>query len=434
MRLFTPSRCRPSSARPRDGDIAAALVAGEGEEIWYRGRSTCGEGMEVTMLGLRCTECGGRSGADRLATLCEECARPWAVEYDLERVRDSVSFGEVGRRARGMWRWREVLPLSRDEEPVSLGEGDTPLLSVTRFAERLGLGSVYVKDEALNPTGSFKARGMSAAVSMARALGVEALAVPTAGNAGGAAAAYGARAGLSVRIAMPSDTPRANVVEAEVCGAEVEFVEGTIADCGRRIREYCAESGAFDLSTLKEPYRVEGKKIMGYELAEHFDRDLPDAILYPTGGGTGLVGMMKAFDEMRELGWVRESAMPRMYSVQAAGCAPIVDAFEAGADAIEPPAAPYTVASGLRVPTPVGDRWMLRDIRRSGGGAVAIDDEALLEGTRELSATEGIFVAPEAGALAAALVILIERGEIGPADRVVLFNTGAGVKYLECFE
>ena len=382
---------------------------------------------------LECSESGDRAEAGTLQTLSPK-GMPLVARYDLDAVGASVSRAEVAARRGGMWRWREVLPLPEGGEVVSLGEGDTPLLRLTGLSEQLGMSDLWVKDEACNPTGSFKARGMSAAVTMAKQLGVTSLAVPSAGNAGGALAAYGARAGLPVQLAMPRDVPQSNVVEAKACGANIELLDGTIADCGKWIRAFCEEHGAFDLSTLKEPYRVEGKKTMGYELCEQLDWSLPDAILYPAGGGTGLVGMWKAFHELRELGWIDDGArLPRMYAIQASGCAPIADAFAAGADQASVPENPTTCASGLRVPTPIGDRWMLRVLDESQGAATAIDDDELIRGSLRVAASDGVFCAPEGGALVAALLRFLEQGVIRNDERVVLFNTGTGLKYLECF-
>lgn len=384
---------------------------------------------------LESSEDGSTYPAGRPQTVCPATGRPLLVRYDLEAAGRALSREEYSARRGGLWSLAEVLPASSPADAVSLGEGDTPLLRMPRLAGELGLSELWVKDEAANPTGSFKARGMTCAVTMARELGATALAVPSAGNAGGALAAYGARAGLPVHIAMPLDVPGSNRLEAALCGANVQLLEGTIADCGRWIGERCREHGWFDLSTLKEPYRVEGKKTMGYELARDLDWVLPDVILYPTGGGTGLVGMWKAFEEMRTLGWIDAARpLPRMVSVQAAGCAPIVTAFDAGLDEATAPAAPHTVASGLRVPGPIGDRWMLRVLRESGGYALAVTDEELLAATRRVSRVEGLFMAPEAGALVPALETLIARGDVSAKDRVVLFNTGTGLKYAECFE
>ena len=385
---------------------------------------------------LESSETGKSHAGDQLATVCPDTGRPLIVRYDLDAAGRALSREEyASRRGRGLWGLAELLPARKTEEIVSLGEGDTPLLAMPRLAESVGVGEVWVKDEGANPTGSFKARGMTVAVTMARELGASALAVPTAGNAGGALAAYGSRAGLPVHIAMPTDVPASNRLEAEICGAQVELIEGTIADCGKWIGARCRENGWFDLSTLKEPYRVEGKKTMGYELARDLAWELPDVILYPTGGGTGLVGMWKAFAEMRALGWIDESRpLPRMVSVQAAGCAPVVEAFDAGLDEAKPPERPHTVASGLRVPGPIGDRWMLRVLRESRGHALAVTDTELVEATRRVGRLEGLFMAPEAGALVPALERLVQAGAVGPEERVVLFNTGTGLKYAECFE
>ena len=382
---------------------------------------------------LACTECHATTTADALRRVCESCGRPLAARYDLNAVAAAVTPEAIAARQGGLWRYRELLPLAADGEVITLGEGNTPLLEAPRLAADLGLDQVLLKDEALNPTGSFKARGMAVAVTMAKALGATALAAPSAGNAGGALAAYGARAGLPVVLAMPTDVPAANRLEAAACGARIEMIDGTIADCGRFLAERGSEAGWFDVSTLKEPYRVEGKKTMGLELAEHLGWTLPDVILYPTGGGTGLVGMAKAFDELRELGWI-DAPSPRFVAVQAEGCAPIVEAFQAGADDATPPSTPHTVAAGLRVPSPIGDRWMLRTLRASAGTAVSVSDTELIDGTRRLARQEGVFTAPEAGALVAALSRLLDEGWIQRDERVVLFLTGTGLKYPEAFE
>ena len=314
-------------------------------------------------------------------------------------------------------------------EPVSLGEGGTPLLRAKRFAPDVDL---WIKDESLNPTQSFKARGMSVAVSMAKYLGASKLALPSAGNAGGALAAYAAAAGLEAHIFMPRDAPRANIVECRELGADVELVDGLITDCAAEIARRKERAGWFDMSTLKEPYRIEGKKTLGYELAEQMDWKLPHAILYPTGGGTGLIGMWKAFDEMAALGWL-DNYRPRMFSIQASGCTPIVRAFESGEKfSTEFPKA-HTIASGLRVPKAIGDFLILRILRQSNGGAVAIDDDDIIHTVREVGSTEGLFVAPESAACFAALKQLLAGGKIHTGERVVIFNTGSGVKYLDCF-
>jgi threonine synthase len=386
--------------------------------------------MYVTHL--ECAACGLRHEAQRLHNLCVECGKPLLVRYDLERAAGALGREDLPGRRADLWRYREVLPVAREEDIVSLGEGWTPLLPAERLGRRLGLRRLYVKDEAQNPTQSFKARGMSAAVSMAKALGARKLAVPSAGNAAGALAAYAARAGMEAHIFMPRDTPQANVVECEQLGARVTLMDGLITDCGAEVGRRKEAEGWFDVSTLKEPYRVEGKKTLGYEVAEQLGWELPEWIIYPTGGGTGLVGMWKAFDEMEQMGWIG-SRRPRMVTVQAAGCAPIVRAFDEGGTAAAEFENAATVASGLRVPKAIGDFLILEALRASGGTALAVTDEELLEGVKELGAAEGIFAAPEGGACLPALRVLIERGEVKPDDRVVLFNTGAGVKYLEAF-
>ncbi|HEY3662869.1 MAG TPA: threonine synthase [Chthoniobacterales bacterium] len=382
---------------------------------------------------LSCTACGLRHEWSQLQNLCTTCQKPLFAVYDLESAGRTLHREALAGRERSLWRYREVLPLPFEVEPVSLGEGGTPLLRAERFGRALGLSKLWVKDESLNPTQSFKARGMAVAVSMAKYLGATKLAVPTAGNAGGALAAYAARAGLEAHIFMPSDTPKANVIECRETGAHVTLVDGLITDCGAEIARRKEAEGWFDMSTLKEPYRVEGKKTLGYELAEQSNWELPEVILYPTGGGTGLIGMWKAFNEMETMGWIGKMR-PRMFSVQAAGCAPIVRAFEAGeTSATEFPNA-RTCASGLRVPKAVGDFLMLQILRDSNGGAVAVDDETMIETTRDVGATEGMFVAPEGAACFAALRLLVGEGKIKPDERIVIFNTGSGIKYLECFE
>ena len=386
--------------------------------------------MNVTHL--ECSACGTRHEARRLQNLCVECGKPLLVRYDLETAGRTLTKESLKGRRSDLWRYREVLPVAHDENVVSLGEGWTPLLRAARLGERLGLASVYIKDESQNPTQSFKARGMAAAVSMAKELGARKLAVPSAGNAAGALAAYAARAGLEAHIFMPRDTPRANIVECEQTGAHVTLLDGLITDCGAEVARRKEAEGWFDVSTLKEPYRVEGKKTLGYELAEQLDWTLPDWIIYPTGGGTGLVGMWKAFDEMEALGWI-DSKRPRMVSVQAAGCAPIVRAFENGERFADEFPNAATTASGLRVPKAIGDFLIIDALRASNGAAIAVSDEELLAAVKEMGALEGVFAAPEGGACLPALRVLLERGEVRSDERVVLFNTGAGVKYLESF-
>lgn len=382
---------------------------------------------------LECSFCHREYDARRLHNVCTECGKPLLVRYDLKRIAKFMTRQSLFARRSDIWRYRELLPVRREDNIVTLGEGWTPLLHAKTLGESLGLSELYVKDESLNPTQSFKARGMSVAVSMAKELGVKKLAAPSAGNAAGALAAYCAHARIGAYLLMPSDTPRANIIECEVTGAHVRLIDGLITDCGAEVARLKESEGWFDVSTLKEPYRVEGKKTLGYEIAEQLSWTLPDVIIYPTGGGTGLVGMWKAFDELQQLGWIGEKR-PRMISVQAAGCAPIVRAFEKGerfADEFENAA---TVASGLRVPKAIGDFLILDAIRESGGTAVAVTDEELLAGAKELARSEGIFASPEGGACVPAVRQLLARGDVKPDEKVVLFNTGSGIKYLELFE
>jgi threonine synthase len=387
--------------------------------------------MNVTHL--ECALCGLEHEARLLHNLCTACGKPLLVRYDLERAKMFLNKESLAARRPDLWRYREVLPVENDNNIVSLGEGWTPLLRATRLARRVGIQDVFIKDESQNPTQSFKARGMATAVSMAKELGAKKLAVPSAGNAAGALAAYAARAGLKSYIFMPRDTPRANVVECEQTGAHVTLMDGLITDCGAEVARRKEKEGWFDVSTLKEPYRVEGKKTLGYELAEQMEWRLPDVIIYPTGGGTGLIGMWKAFDEMQRMGWI-SSKRPRMVTVQAEGCAPIVRAFEEGNRFADEFPNAATTASGLRVPKAIGDFLILDALRASGGTAVSVTDEELIAATAEIGALEGVFCAPEGAACLPALRKLIESGEVHKHESVVLFNTGSGVKYMESFE
>jgi threonine synthase len=382
---------------------------------------------------LECSFCKREYEARRVHSVCTECGKPLLVRYDLKRIAKFLTRPSLYARRPDLWRYREVLPVRREDNIVSLREGWTPLLHVRTLGESLGMTELYVKDESLNPTQSFKARGMSVAVSMAKELGIKKLAAPSAGNAAGALAAYAARARIGAYLFMPRDTPRANIIECEAAGAHVTLIDGLITDCGAEVARRKDVEGWFDVSTLKEPYRVEGKKTMGYEVAEQLAWVLPDVIVYPTGGGTGLVGMWKAFDEMQQLGWISEKR-PRMVSVQAAGCAPIVRAFELGERFAAEFQNSATVASGLRVPKAIGDFLILDALRESGGTAVAVTDDELIDGALELARSEGIFAAPEGGACVPALRKLLERGDIKPDEKVVLFNTGSGIKYLDAFE
>jgi len=379
---------------------------------------------------LVCTSCGLRHESSRLQNLCTACQKPLFAIVDLAAAGRALTREKLATREKSLWRYHELLPLPADVEPISLGEGGTPLLRAEKFGQDVDL---WIKNESQNPTQSFKARGMSVAVSMARHLGATKLAVPSAGNAGGALAAYAARAGLEAHIFMPCDTPRANIIECRELGARVTLIDGLITDCAAEIARRGPAEGWFDMSTLKEPYRIEGKKTLGYELAEQLDWQLPEVILYPTGGGTGLIGMWKAFDEMEALGWI-DKKRPRMFSVQASGCAPIVHAFEAGEKiAAEFPNA-HTCASGLRVPKAIGDFLILKILRESNGGAVAVNDETMIRVTREVGSSEGLFVAPEGAACFAALKSLRSSGKIAIGERVVIFNTGSGIKYLDCYQ
>ena len=388
--------------------------------------SDCKTGAS-TLEWLECSNCHHAVDAEQLRGLCEHCSGVLLARYRLDEAARTMTRDAVRDRRSDLWRYAEVLPGS--EAAVSLGEGWTPLRRLEHLGPALELNDLWVKDESLNPTGSFKARGMTAAVTMARKLGAKRLALPSAGNAGGAAAAYGALAGLAVDLFLPRWTPEPFRLEAAVHGATVHLVDGDIADCGARLRDSAEADQWFDLSTLREPYRLEGKKTMGYELVEQLDGALPDVILYPTGGGTGLVGMWKAFEEMEQLGWLQPGERPRMVVVQAAGCAPIVRAFEAGEERAERWDAPETYASGLRVPAAIGDRLILAALRESGGTALAIDEATMASAQLEAARLEGLFVAPEGGAVLAAAAQLRRTGWLGADERAVAFNTGTGLKY-----
>ncbi len=379
---------------------------------------------------LTCSDCGKIYDVDKIQTFCPDCQAALVAIYDLEAARRHVDRDEISRRPKGMWRWGELLPVREAEYVITLGEGDAPLLRVDHVGSQMGLKNLYVKDESVNPTGSFKARGLSAAVSKAKELGVDKVIIPTAGNAGSAMAAYAARAGLRSHIFMPKDTPFANMRECQIAGSAVDLIDGLISEAAGMAGVKARAEGWFDVSTFKEPYRMEGKKVMGYELAEAFDWELPDVIIYPTGGGTGLVGMWKAFEELEHMGWLKNGARPRMVSVQAAGCAPVVKAFESGASYCDFWVGAETVASGLRVPKSFADRMILDSIRVSCGTAVAVSDAAIGEAQKQLGAAEGIFACPEGAATLAALHELVRRGWVMPDERIILFNTGTVLKYL----
>ena len=385
--------------------------------------------VSSNLVELECSACGKKYDATKEQHLCT-CGKPLLARYDLKRAAETFTLATLKDRPRNLWRYAEVLP---DDPPVSLGEGMTPLVHAKRLGASMGLANLYVKDEGLNPTGSFKARGMSAAVTRAKQLGVKALAAPTAGNAGGALAAYAAAAGIPAVIVMPADTPSANVMECQAFGAKVVKLDGLISECGKYVAENKDREGWYDVSTLKEPYRVEGKKTMGYELWEQFDGKLPHVIFYPTGGGVGLIGMCKAFDELQQMGRIG-TERPRMVAVQAAGCAPIVKAWETHQSSAQffPNAA--TIASGLRVPGPLGDQLILSMLRQTKGTAVAVTDDQMLHAGRELASLEGILAAPEGAATVVGARILAGSGWIKPHETVVLFNTGTGYKYSEAWQ
>lgn len=383
----------------------------------------------TNVLELECSACAKKYDPNTEQHLCT-CGKPLLARYDLRRAAATLTLDNLTKRPRTLWRYAEVLP---DGDPVSLGEGMTALIHATRLGAAMGLEQLYVKDEGLNPTGSFKARGMTAAVTRAKQLGAKILAAPTAGNAGGALAAYAAAAGLASVIVMPADTPVANVMECRAFGAKVVSLNGLISDCGKYVAERKDREGWYDVSTLKEPYRVEGKKTMAYELWEQFGGRLPDVILYPTGGGVGLIGMCKAFDEMQQMGWIGPER-PRMVAVQAEGCAPIVKAWDAHRPSSEFFQNAATLASGLRVPGPLGDFLILSMLRQTNGTALAVSDQQMLDAGRELASLEGIFAAPEGAATVAAARKLAAAGWIKPHDSVVLFNTGTGYKYAEAWQ
>jgi threonine synthase len=380
---------------------------------------------------LRCSLCTRKYEAGKPWNLCE-CGGPLLVHYDLERLRESWSIDSLASAPDSMWRYAPVLPVEHARSIVSLGEGLTPLLPVPQTASRLGAVDLFIKDDGLNPTGSFKARGLSCAVSMCVELGIRKLAIPSAGNAASALAAYGAAAGLEVHIFMPQDVPQANFIECKAYGANVTLVDGLISDCARIVAERAPREGWFDISTLKEPYRIEGKKTMGYEIAEQMGWELPDAVFYPTGGGVGIIGMWKAFAEMEALGWIN-SKRPKMIAVQAEGCQPVVRAFNAGAERSEFWAGASTIASGLRVPKPLGDFLILKAVRESGGTAIAVPDSELIDAGIRLATEEGIFISPEGAACVVAAERLLKDGFLKRDDKIVIYNTGSGLKYLEAY-
>jgi threonine synthase len=379
---------------------------------------------------LECSRCGKRFERGQVLNLCD-CGGPLLVRYDLESLRRSWSRDQIAAGPNSMWRYAPVLP-ARAESIVSLGEGMTPLIRTRRLGARVGAEDLWVKDEGLNPTGSFKARGLSCAISMAVELGIKKVAIPSAGNAASALAAYAAAAGIEAHIFMPRDVPQSNYIECKAFGSHVTLVDGLISDCAKIVNDGRATEGWFDVSTLKEPYRIEGKKTMGYELCEQMGWQLPDVIFYPTGGGVGIIGMWKAFDEMEALGWIG-SQRPKMIAVQAEGCQPVVRAYEEGEQRSQFWENAHTVASGLRVPKPLGDFLILEAVRKSAGTAIAVSDDQLIDAGIRLASDEGIFVAPEGAACVAALEKLLVHGFLKKEERIVIYNTGAGLKYLEAY-
>ena len=381
---------------------------------------------------LECSRCSRRFPPHQVHSLCS-CGSPLLARYDLKGAAKTLQLDGLASRPPNLWRYHEVLPVREDSSIICLGEGFTPLFHAQRLGNRLGLPNLYLKDESQNPTGSFKARGLAVAVSMAQELGVKRIAIPSAGNAGGALVAYAAKAGLQADVFMPEGTPKANLMECSLLGAEVVLVPGSIKDCGRVMKERMGDSGWFDLSTLREPYRVEGKKTMAYEVVEQLGGRVPDAMIYPAGGGTGLIGMWKAFGEMTELGWIGKKR-PRMFAVQAQGCAPIVRAFAAGLERAPEWVNPQTLASGLRVPSAIGDFLMLQAIRMSRGAALAVSDSDMLAAVREIGETEGLLTSPEGGATLVALKKLLADGLLAGHETTVLFLTASGYKYMEALE
>ena len=382
---------------------------------------------------LECSKCGKSFDADKVQTVCDACGKPLFARYDLDAVGEVVSPPDLVGREASMWRYWELLPVKERKNVVTLGEGWTPLTSVGRLGQAVGVPDLWVKDEGIIPTGTFKARGLAMAVSKAKELGSKRLALPSAGNAAGSIAAYAARAGMECYVFMPVDAPKVNAVECQVVGAKVVLVRGLITDAGKLVSDGIGEMGWFPVSTLKEPYRIEGKKTMGLEVAEQMGWELPDVIIYPTGGGTGIIGMWKVFDELETLGWIG-SERPRMISVQAEGCAPIPKAFEEGREESTFWEGAQTIAAGLRVPHALGDFLILRAVRESGGSALAVSDEEILDAVRLMANKEGLFACPEGAATLAALERLIGEGTVDKGERVVLFNTGTGLKYTDLFE
>jgi len=390
------------------------------------------QSFQAALTGLQCADCGVRCDVTAPRSVCAACGRPLLVRYDLARIRETVPRDALGRHGTDLWRYRVVLPFAPAFPAVRLGEGGTPLLPLPRLAGALGIERLWLKEESPNPTQSFKARGLALAVNGALAWGLKGIALPSAGNAGCAAAAYAAAAGLPCRVTIPEDTPEAFALQLAAFGAELQRVPGSIAECGRALAAWAPAPEWWNVATFREPFRLEGKKTLGYEIAEQMGWELPDVILYPTGGGTGLVGMAKAFRELAELHWTT-GRLPRLVSVQVSGCAPVVQAFERGAPRAEPWPEPRTLASGLRVPSPFADTLILEALRATHGAAVAVSEEEMLDGMLELAEREGCYACPEGGATVAALRRLLASGEVGREERVVVFDTGSGLQYPEAW-
>lgn len=382
------------------------------------------------ILDLKCSSCGKSFDPSLIQTYCPDCNAPILAEYDLPAIKMEVDRDAIVHRVKGMWRWHELLPVNNSSNIVLLGEGDTPLLKLDRLGRILGLSNLYIKEEGLNPTGSFKARGLSAAISKAKELGIKRVVIPSAGNAGGALAAYAARAGIEALIYMPKTSPASNIVESQITGASVELVDGLIDLAGKLAEQKATSEGWFSMSTFKEPYRVEGKKVMGFEIAASMGWKLPDVILYPTGGGTGLVGMWKSFYELEMLGWLTSNAKPRMIAVQAEGCSPVIKAFESGRATCDYWENAHTIATGLCVPKSFADQLILKDLRESGGNGVSVSDQEITLWQSRLAQNEGLFACPEGAATIAALDKLVKNKTIHPDETVVVFNTGNGLKYI----
>ncbi len=380
--------------------------------------------------GLVCSSCGKSFDHRQLQTYCPECKAPLLAQYDLVEAKRHIDRDGFRRLPRGMWRWHELLPVYDPAHVVTLGEGDTSILPVKRVGKILGLANLHLKEEGLNPTGSFKARGLSAAVSKANELGIKRFVMPSAGNAGGSLAAYAARSGLESLIYMPKHSPQANLVESQIMGADLQLVDGLIDLAGKYAEQKASADGWFNMSTFKEPYRVEGKKIMGYEIAEQLGWKLPDMIVYPTGGGTGLVGMWKAFSELHQLGWLESNSLPKMVAVQAQGCAPVVRAYELGKNSCDYWESAETIATGLCVPKSFADQLILKDIRASHGFAISVSDQEITLAQRLLAQQEGIFSCPEGAATLAALEKMVKQNLVQADETIICFNTGSGLKYV----